>query len=55
MQNDLGFTALGVASQKGHVDVARLLIERGAAIDYQAKVRAVVTVCITTVRHQVIC
>ena len=44
MQDDLGFTALGIASQEGHVDVARLLIERGAAIDYQDKVRAVVTV-----------
>ena len=44
MQNDLGATALGAASQEGHVDVARLLIERGAAIDYQDKVRAVVTV-----------
>jgi ankyrin repeat protein len=44
MQDDLGSTALGVASQEGHVDVTRLLIERGAAIDYQNKVRAVVTV-----------
>ena len=39
-----GFTALGIASYQGHVDIARLLIERGAAIDYQNKVRAVVTV-----------
>ena len=44
MQNDLGYTALGVASHEGRVDVARLLIERGAAIDYQNKVRAIVTV-----------
>ena len=44
MQDDLGFTALGIASQEDHVDVAQLLIERGAAIDYQNKVRAVVTV-----------
>ena len=44
MQNDLGFTALGIASQEGHVEVVRLLIERGASIDYQNKVRAVVTV-----------
>jgi ankyrin repeat protein len=44
MQNDLGSTALGGASQQGRIDVTRLLIERGAAIDYQNKVRAVVTV-----------
>ena len=44
MQDDLGFTALVVASQEGHVDVARLLIERGVAIDYQNKVRVVITV-----------
>ena len=44
MQDDLGYTALGIACDQGHVDVARLLIERGAAIDYQNKVRAVVTV-----------
>ena len=44
MQNDLGSTALGTACAQGHVDVAQLLIERGAAIDYQNKVRAVVTV-----------
>ena len=43
-QDELGFTALGTASQEGYVDVAQLLIERGAAIDYQNKVRAVVTV-----------
>ena len=44
MQNDLGSTALGAASHEGHVDVTRLLIERGAAIDYQNKVRVVITV-----------
>ena len=44
MQDDLGGTALVVASQEGHVDVARLLIERGAAINYRDKVRAVITV-----------
>ena len=45
MQDDLYCsTALVVSCENGHVDVARLLIERGAAIDYQNKVRAVVTV-----------
>ena len=39
MQRDLGFTALEVACQEGHINVTRLLIERGAAIDYQNKVR----------------
>jgi ankyrin repeat protein len=44
MQDHLGSTALIAASLEGHVDVTRLLIKRGAAIDYQNKVRAVVTV-----------
>ena len=44
MQDDLGSTALIAASQEGHIEVARLLIERRAAIDYRNKVRAVVTV-----------
>ena len=58
MQDDFGDTALVIASYQGHVDVAQLLIERGAAIDYQNKVRAVIiqcSMCITTVRHRVIC
>ena len=51
MQDDLGFTALGIACQEGHVNVARLLIERGAAIDYQNKVRLLLqcSMCIITV------
>ena len=44
MQDDLGYTALVAASQEGHVDIAQLLIERGAATDYQDKVKAVITV-----------
>ena len=44
MQDDFGSTALVISCEEGHVDVARLLIERGAAIDYQDKVRAVVAV-----------
>ena len=39
MQDHLGFTALGIACQQGHVHVASLLVELGAAIDYQNKVR----------------
>ena len=51
MQNDLGSTALGIACQQGHVHVARLLIDRGAAIDYQNKVRLLLqcSMCIITV------
>ena len=41
MQDDFGSTALGAACINGHVDIALLLIERGAVIDYQDKVRAV--------------
>ena len=39
MQDHLGGTALVAACQEGHVHVARLLIDKGAAIDYQNKVR----------------
>ena len=51
MQDDLGFTALGVACSNGHVHVACLLIERGAVIDYQNKVRLLLqcSMCIITV------
>ena len=44
MQDHLGYTALGTACVRGHIDVARLLVEKGAAIDYQNKVMVVVTV-----------
>ena len=37
-QDDYGFTALGIACQEGHIEVARLLIDHGAAIDYRNKV-----------------
>ena len=51
MQDHFGFTALGITCQHGHVHVARLLIERGAAIDYQNKVRLLLqcSMCIITV------
>ena len=51
MQGDPDGTALFAACQEGHVDVARLLIERGAAIDYQNKVRLLLqcSICIITV------
>ena len=39
MQDDLGFTALQAACQEGKKDVALLLIERGAKVDYLNKVR----------------
>lgn len=38
VQDDYGFTALGIACQEGHIDVVRLLIDSGAAINYQNKV-----------------
>ena len=51
MQDDFGSTALIVTCQEGHVHVARLLIKRGAAIDYQDKVRLLLqcSMCIITV------
>ena len=39
MQDDLGYTALGVACAEGHRDVAAILIKRGATVDYLNKVR----------------
>ena len=50
MQDHLGFTALGIACQEGHLDVSRLLIERGASIDHQNKVRLLFqcSMCIIT-------
>ena len=48
MQNDLGFTALMIACQEGEVEVADLLIERGAEVEYHNKVRPLVQ-CISLV------
>ena len=39
MQNEYGETALIVACGEGHVATAALLIEKGATVDYQNKVR----------------
>ena len=51
MQTDLGSTALIIACQEGHTQVAALLLERGAAIDYMNKVRLLLqcSMCIITV------
>ena len=51
MQDHLGFTALGAACQEGHTEVARLLIEKGATVDYQNKVWLLLqcSMCIITV------
>ena len=48
MQNDLGFTALMCACQDGQVEVADLLIEKGAEVEYHNKVRLLVQ-CISLV------
>ena len=50
MQDHLGFTALMTACQEGHLDVSHLLIERGASIDRQNKVRLLLqcSMCIIT-------
>ena len=51
MQDVLGYTDLGIACQVGHADVACLLIEKGATVDYQNKVRLLLqcSMCIITV------
>ena len=36
---EYGSTALIVASETGHAEVARVLVARGATVDYQDKVR----------------
>ena len=42
MQDDLGFSALMSACQNGHTEVADLLIEKGAMVEYHNKVRLLV-------------
>ena len=39
MQNKLGETALMTASAYGHLETAKLLLERGALVNFQRKVR----------------
>ena len=39
MQDELGESALMTASTNGHIDVAELLLARGAVVNYQRKVR----------------
>ena len=39
MQDEYGNTALMAASINGHIDVAELLLARGAVVNYQRKVR----------------
>ena len=39
MQTKFGSTALIAASHEGHIDVAELLLARGAVVNYQRKVR----------------
>ena len=48
MQEDLGFTALMDACHGGQVEVADLLIEKGAEVEYHNKVRLLVQ-CISLV------
>ena len=43
------YTALHVASSCGHSDVARVLIEKGATIDYEDKVSQSCMIYIITV------
>ena len=46
---DAGFTALRVASAHGRTEVARVLIARGASLDYQDEVRQSCMIHIITV------
>ena len=39
MQDDLGQTAIIAAVGNGHLDVSTLLLEHGAVVNYQDKVR----------------
>jgi ankyrin repeat protein len=40
MQDEDGNTALIMACQRGHVETARVLLDHGAATDYQNKVNS---------------
>ena len=46
---EVGFSALMIASEKGHTEVAGVLIARGAVVDYQDKVRQSCMIRIITV------
>ena len=46
---DAGSTALRIASVEGHTEVAGVLIARGAAVDYQDKVRQSCMIRVITV------
>ena len=39
LQNEFGDTPLCTACEKGHLDVATVLVQNGADIDYESKVR----------------
>ena len=39
MQEKLGETALITASDKGHLETVKLLLHRGASVNFQRKVR----------------
>ena len=54
MQNDFGFTALMAACQQSQVEVADLLIERGAEVEYHNKVRLLVQ-CIVCAWSLAVC
>ena len=41
MQNQFGDTALIVCCQNGHLETAKLLVHRGAVVNYQRKVRLI--------------
>ena len=42
MQDEYGETALIAACGQGHVTIAALLIEKGALVNYQNKVRSTI-------------
>ena len=39
MQDKHGSTALIIASEKGHLETVKLLLHRGASVNFQEKVR----------------
>ena len=55
MQNEVGCTALWLACQNGHRDVAAVLIKKGATVDYLNKVRRVYSMIIITVVLMELC
>ena len=53
MQDERGSTALIAASAEGHLETAKLLVHRGALVNFQNKVRVLHRIARNLVRNQI--